>query len=179
MITYGLITFDYSGELYQVIPTNNSNYSHMDAICSISLPGSPGDPGGPRLRSTSNQGEMNGNEVWIITIWFFNIAMEAMAHETDDKNDDLPSYKMVPVQKLYQKIILWNPEAQLKSSASPTGGGRWGGDPGWHLRSGDGSCGVFRPKPSSRALDGDFHRPMSYWETCYGLSGWGYTYIYI
>jgi hypothetical protein len=50
--------------------------------------------------------------------------MEAMAHETDDKNDDLPSYKMVPVQKLYQKIILWNPEAQLKSSASPTGGGR-------------------------------------------------------
>ena len=48
--------------------------------------------------------------------------MEAMAHETDDKNDDLPSYKMVPVQKLYQKIILWN-QAQLKSSASQVAAG--------------------------------------------------------
>ena len=34
-----------------------------------------------------------------------------------------------------------------------SGGGRRGGDPGWHLRSGDGSCGVLGPKPSSKHLD--------------------------
>ena len=46
----------------------------MDAICSISLPGSPGDPGGPMWAVSEIDIKSGGNE-------FFNIAMEAMAHE--------------------------------------------------------------------------------------------------